>query len=917
VARSLGATEPLSDGSPLARPGWLASLLAYATYVAGVVVATWPLVRGPASLWPDHHDPALFTWVMASAARRLLHEPSSLFDANTFYPHGLSYAFGEILLVPALLGFPGWIAGNPILTYNLLVLLLWPVNGVAMAWAAHEVTGSRTAAWLAGAVFCLSPYFTEYYLEFNMLPAAAVPVAIVAWIRWLERQQWRWLALALGAFTLQGLTTWYYAIILGVGLVTVTLGFCLLRWRDWDVRRDVVAILIGGVAVGAILGPLAWPYWIVHRTFGYERDLTETAGHYADLLSFVEPGDRSRFFPFGWTGHVPETSPFVGFTALLLACFALWRAAREPAPAGGPRWLRRGGLVILVLSLGSLGILGLIRHYTYHLYVTTLRLRPGATLAFVLGGGAVVLASRGWAHWRRRAPRNLTAGDWVRLLALMVAVSVVLALGPVVHVARRAVGDGLYAALYSVLLPLHVIRNTVRFGVLSVAGLGLLAALGWAWLADRLRGWPAVRHALAAALIVALMLEYAVWPLRLVPIGPRPVDAVIRADPDDVAVLEWPPAAAGISTEAMFRSLYHGKRVVNGYSGFRPPLLRDLSTYLGELGPPFPDAAAQDALRRVYGLRYLVVRLGSSDFEGMWRPTWLALRQAPPPSLRFLGSYGADDLYKVVSLPERRRHVERLMSRDMLRRHPTLRLAVSPLMEEAGVDQAVEVRLNGRLLRRIRLVARVATEIPIDADVAASRTAPNVVSLDYVYAGPPGWRDAGLYRIGRTGAQAPGDLYVVSVGQLDRQGRSALQLNGRELGLPGRPRGYNLVALDPKGGTRAAAGFDTNGDSAATAQLADWVAELPPGTIVMGAVSDEASAMLGADAVRALGTLGVLTDMRGRFRESHAFVGVKGAPPGSALEVAGPREVELRVGSPDDPAGFLLTEFALAGAPNR
>lgn len=85
----------------------------------------------------------------------------------------------------------------------------------------------------------------------------------------------------------------------------------------------------------------------------------------------------------------------------------------------------------------------------------------------------------------------------------------------------------------------------------------------------------------------------------------------------------------------------------------------------------------------------------------------------------------------------------------------------------------------------------------------------------------------------------------------------------------------------------------------------------------MGAVSDEVSARLGADGVAALRTLGVETDMRGRFRESHAFVGVKGAAPGAALEGAGPRVVELRVGSPDFPPGFALTEFALIDTPTR
>jgi hypothetical protein len=250
----------------------------------------------------------------------------------------------------------------------------------------------------------------------------------------------------------------------------------------------------------------------------------------------------------------------------------------------------------------------------------------------------------------------------------------------------------------------------------------------------------------------------------------------------------------------------------------------------------------------------------------------------------------------------------------MLVRHPLLRLGVAPLTEDAAIEQAVEVRLDGRLLRRVPLPGHVTAEIPVDSP--RWRAVPDVVSLDYVYTAPPRWREP-EYRIGQTGATAPADLYVSSAGQLQGQGRSVLQLNGREVGPPGRSRGYNLVAIDPGGGIRASAGFDTHRDSNATALLAAWVAALPPGTIVMGAVSDEASAELGADAVAALGTLGVQTDMRGRFRESHAFVGVKGAPGGTALEAAGPHVVELRVGSPDDPAGFALTEFALVDSPRR
>ncbi len=184
-AQGKGETDPrrIPAGHPaVLRPpplGWRSCALVYGILLVGVGVVTWPLARHPASLWPPHHDARVFTWVMASLARRLFDHPLTLFHGNAFYPNGESLSYTEPLLVPTLIGLPGFLWGNPILTYNLLLLFLWPLNGLAMAWVAHALTGSRPAALLAGVVFCLSPYFTEYYLEFQMLLAYLVPIVLL------------------------------------------------------------------------------------------------------------------------------------------------------------------------------------------------------------------------------------------------------------------------------------------------------------------------------------------------------------------------------------------------------------------------------------------------------------------------------------------------------------------------------------------------------------------------------------------------------------------------------------------------------------------------------------------------------------------------------------------------------------------
>ncbi|HEY6415442.1 MAG TPA: interleukin-like EMT inducer domain-containing protein, partial [Acidimicrobiales bacterium] len=190
------------------------------------------------------------------------------------------------------------------------------------------------------------------------------------------------------------------------------------------------------------------------------------------------------------------------------------------------------------------------------------------------------------------------------------------------------------------------------------------------------------------------------------------------------------------------------------------------------------------------------------------------------------------------------------------------------------------------------------------------RAAPNEIVLRHGYQRPPGARDA-AYEIGRTGRRSPADLRVRSGGQ-PWGNRASIEVNGVEHAR--NQRGYNLVALEPAGRVLDARVFDTFADATASARLATWVAGLPPGTIVAGAVKDEASGWLEATAVGGLEALGVAGDLRGRYRESHAFVGVKGAPPGSALEALGPRRVELEVGRAAVGLGLELTEFALAAA---
>src|SRR5262249_31581328 len=149
-------------------------------------------------------------------------------------------------------------------------------------------------------------------------------------------------------------------------------------------------------------------------------------------------------------------------------------------------------------------------------------------------------------------------------------------------------------------------------------------------------------------------------------------------------------------------------------------------------------------------------------------------------------------------------------------------------------------------------------------------SAPNAVSIVYHYRRPETRRES----IGRTGAPAPpADLAVFSGGL--RTGDRA-SIRGNAIEEARNERGYNMVARAPAaGGGLWGEGSDAQRVPAGARRMTEAIGRLAPGTVVVAAVKDEASRNLTGEAVDALRSLGVQHDLRGQYRVSHLFIGVK------------------------------------------
>jgi hypothetical protein len=190
-------------------------------------------------------------------------------------------------------------------------------------------------------------------------------------------------------------------------------------------------------------------------------------------------------------------------------------------------------------------------------------------------------------------------------------------------------------------------------------------------------------------------------------------------------------------------------------------------------------------------------------------------------------------------------------------------------------------------------------DLPVDrADLPVDRL---TLRFDELYPLSHLWRDrVDGWSIGSTGVALPVDrpLLVRSAGK-DAGDFAQILVAGANVAQSAV--GYNLVALNAAGIVLDSVAFNTLISSSESAAMANWLAQWPAGTVIAGAVRDEASYNLGEDAVSALRGVGVATDVRGAFRSSHAFIGVVGAPTGSALEAFSPfHPATVALGPPVD-----------------
>src|SRR5918993_3743821 len=199
-----------------------------AVYVAAAIALAWPLVTVLTTrlgALEGVGDPYLNLWILGWGAQAWLHDPlgtlaGRAFDAPIFFPASLTLTYSDHQLPQALVAAPVYAAtGNLTLVYNLVLLGSLAASGLAMHVLAHSVTGSTSAAFLAGLAWACWPYRTAQLLHLQLQAVYFLPLALWALTRVAAGRRWRDAVLLGICAGLQAMVSVYYGVMTAVTLL--------------------------------------------------------------------------------------------------------------------------------------------------------------------------------------------------------------------------------------------------------------------------------------------------------------------------------------------------------------------------------------------------------------------------------------------------------------------------------------------------------------------------------------------------------------------------------------------------------------------------------------------------------------------------------------------------------------------------
>lgn len=531
--------------------------IAFALYCA-VTVALFPrLALHPASVLPhDLGDPLLTTWILWWNAHHLPFT-SAWWDGLFFYPMHGALALSDHRVGLGLIASPvQWLGGSPVLAHNVTFLSTFPLCAIATHALALRLTRNDAAAFVAGLIFGFNPYRMSHLPHLELLAAWWLPLAILAAHEYVDSGRAAWLAAFVGAFALQGMSSGYYVMYAAPLIGGWIVWFARHRWQR------AAGVAMGCVVAVAVLSPVLLAYRDIQNQLNLTRTVMEIENFSADITALATAWPQMMVWHTPDWLRGPEGELFPGTIAVaLLVVGALQRSDPAAAP---PRALTIVRAILAVVAVAFMlgGLHAAIAPGPIHAFGFGI---SSAKPDRPLGNAVIVLVLLGMTSASFR--RAFAGRSPFAFYAIATCMLWLFALGP----RPRFLGDqvlpvGPYALLMALPGYSDRLRVPARFAMIAIMTLAVAAAIAVARI--ELAAGRRMYRVIVAAVCAGILLDgwVAGVPMLAVP-APRP----LAIDVSRIgAVIDLPIRGDEEEVEALYQSQFHGRPVVNGYSGYEP-----------------------------------------------------------------------------------------------------------------------------------------------------------------------------------------------------------------------------------------------------------------------------------------------------------------------------------------------------------
>jgi|GEM_PF-1074648 len=518
----------------------------------------------------EHWDTQLMGQWMAWNAHNILHGKFLLpdFNANYYYPHSLTLAFGEMLWPESFIYAVLFLGSkNPFFAFNGTMLFFWALAGVCMYTFLRELRITRVVGYLGSFIYCLMPLLLMYYIEFNMVLIFIIPLMLFLLIRWMKNPTAGYAFLFCCGCFISVTSCIYYTYMVAFPLFFMFIAYAvnnraLLHNKNFYWTLGLIGLFVILIAVVYLN-----PYVMLKQHGGYERSMNDFMISHAQPLAYLDTRSSALFTHlFTPEKRWQETYLFPGS---VLAVLALLYFISQPAFVLTGTGKRKGfvaGLVvaaivlwlafwlIVLTSIDSRGLPGLTRFAPW--------LYPISIALLILYTFKLFLRQEGTVE------TMLVSG-----LAAGAVVCFFISLGPFITIGQDArlikMAHGPFFQLFEQTDVFSVVRGLTRFAVVVMVYL----ITGSCVMLQRLLAFKKQLIWFFPLVLFFLVFEAGFMKYRYTDYGNlvnSPVIQSIKDLPEKSVLFQIPTTPKVVNAHSVLNTIGDFPLLVNGYSGFVP-----------------------------------------------------------------------------------------------------------------------------------------------------------------------------------------------------------------------------------------------------------------------------------------------------------------------------------------------------------